>query len=193
MLYVAIIFNILAFFGSKSIISPFLQRKLLHIGMANWWWIRLFIFDSILYACIGPFAFCFINLFIEKKSNIKKHGMTYFAVSLLFCTICSFYNAYTCICATIAIMILGFADPMAAIVGGSFSKDHKTIQGSVTFFLTTMIVLLVANITSDIHIFFFEAMSIGVVVSFVESKVLPECDNLLIPIVVFILCYVLGK
>ena len=85
-------------------INPEYSRKVIHIMLGNFYFIALFYFSDWYFACLGPFAFIFVNYFSIKyrfiklmlrhpKKNDKNikydYGTVYYAISLTIITIYS--------------------------------------------------------------------------------------------------------
>ena len=187
MLYVSIFFCVLRILQNINVLREMYARKILHIAMANWWWIRIGIFQNPKLAVMGPLLFTIINFAREWSKHDSKYGMTQFAFSLS-CLVA--YSAYSDACmvkATVAIMILGLADPLAAIVGSVFNPHTKTLEGSITFAIITYIVLLCGESLGFLIIGQVHMICISFALSLVEKYFLPKLDNLMIPLSTIIL------
>lgn len=84
----------------------------------------------------------------------------------------------------VAMLILGFSDTAAELIGKKFGKakylnNHSTIIGSIAFFSVTIIILSIFN---GIGLSFADKIIIGVILTIVEAISNYGIDNLLIPL-----------
>lgn len=195
LIYIMLSFGIAMFFLKISK-STFLTRKLLHILMANWWFIFLRnIEDKIL--ILGPVSFIIINYLIE-RSKKKGYGMTMFAVSLSAMTTVVLLNVRFLYSATLAILILGYADPIAAIVGRSYQNykgyiHQKSLLGSGIFSMVSIAIMAGLLCYINIELLKVDIILWGCLFAWVEQKVFPRCDNITVPFSVFIVAILRGK
>ncbi len=171
----------------KKLTGDFFARKLLHIFMACWWFLRLYFIET-RFLWLGPLAFMLIFLIYETK-KAKKQGMWQFCLSLTLLTLITEYTKAFEVCATAAVFILGFGDSLAALAGKQYQKRRNTdkpysIFGSLTLFTVSSLVMLICFKTS-LNIGFILAVS--AVVTVVEAKIFPKMDNITVPLTVFIL------
>jgi len=162
--------------------------------------------SSALIACTFPFylpltyviflsSFFFIFLIISKHSTLLKSihsverktwGEIYFPLGILIIAYAFLPNHI--INYEIAILIFGISDVLANITGKyygshpfSFLKCKKTIEGSLAFFISTFIILVVLNNNLFVSLF------ISLIVAIIESISPYGSDNLTVPIVTSIL------
>ena len=92
--------------------------------------------------------------------------------------------------AGIALIVLSFADGMAAIIGVGYGKTkllNKTLEGSFAFFLTTLLILYLFHIPLEI------ALAVSFIATLTEAIKIPRInDNISIPIVVSLLLTISG-
>lgn len=139
-------------------ISPFVTRKVVHIGVSNWWLIALFWMPSPEIALIGPVSFIIIN-YISYRKHIfsameheiprKNLGTIYFPISLVVMVLLSYLGPMPKAAATAAILTLGYGDGLAALIGHRFGEKaqtlsflghRKTVPGSLTMVLVSLMV-----------------------------------------------------
>lgn len=182
----------------KNLVSEEVSRKIVHIGVANWWFF-MFMFDNVWVAIIAPVIFVILNYIshrknifsaIERKGN-SDLGTVYFPISLVAIVLLShFFDSL--IAGTVAILILGYGDGITAIVGKKFGKkkvfNDKSLVGTLTMFvvsaIVTTLVLVFGTSLSALNVFLF-ALIISIVASVVELITPKGFDNLSIPLVVF--------
>ncbi|VEU81238.1 diacylglycerol/polyprenol kinase family protein [Haploplasma axanthum] len=184
----------------KQIIGEEGTRKLVHIGVSNWWFFVIFMFNNMYYAIIPPIIFIVLNYLSYKKNIFKSMerkednnlGTVYFPIALLILVIFSF-TFMDPILAGIGILVLGYGDGIAAIIGKKYGKikllNNKTLMGSATMFIVSFIVSLVMlmafmNLSVDVAIVLsIVAASVGMLVELITPFGL---DNLSVPIIVSI-------
>ncbi len=126
----------------------------------------------------------FYQYFLRAEEQLKESSMIPYVMGLLL-TIISFPK----LIAICAILTLGFADPLSAIIGIKYGKrklmKSKTAEGSMTFFIVSFFCILVplTIFTNNpfYKIFFVSALTAGMT-SYVELLPLRLDDNLTIPI-----------
>lgn len=117
--------------------------------------------------------------------------MEQFCISLSMLTLITTYIEETIIPATASMLVMGYADSSAAIIGRKYQiykrKEYEcSFIGTITFIIVAITVL--ENYFCYINKFnIFIAMVISIISGIVEAKILPQYDNITIPIVVYIL------
>lgn len=173
----------------EKYLGDFLTRKIIHIFMAGWWIIRVSHIDNYI-LWIGPFVFTILTYIYTRKNKVKS-GMEDFCFSLTLLTLITMYDNKTVIPATIAILIMGISDPIAAIVGRKYQvsrnqeKDY-CLAGSIAFAMSSIIELEIYFCLTGIHSIF-APIIIAIITAYVEAKVFPKYDNIMVPFVAYIL------
>lgn len=194
-IYVAFIIGISSIIYNR-VKWKFLIRKIIHMGMASWWLIRLQYLDSkILW--LGPAIFIIINMLISLKFECER-GIVYFSISLTCLTLLSMISNTYVFPATAAVMVLGYADPIAALVGrGRQIKQNlryeKSLLGSSVFGCVAFVILLIVCRLYCIHISILGMIIISVFAAFSEAKIFSRYDNIVIPTVVFVALLIISK
>lgn len=161
--------------------------------MASWWYIRLF-FIKVSFLWLGPAIFAIILSVYARNKNIKS-GMEYFCISLSTMTLLTELSEESILPATAAILVLGYADAAAALIGMAYqnkkgTNTSSTIWGSFTFFVISFIVLVVF-FYSSINLIYI--LLISVILTIIESKILPKYDNITVPIATFLMTFYIGN
>lgn len=142
------------YLSKKEVITQESTRKLIHIGVSNWWFIFIFMIDNFWIAIIMPVIFIFFNLVSYKKGLVKsmgnkkinRFGIVYYPVSLLLAVIYAFVLNDKII-PGIGILVLGYGDGLAAVIGNKYKSkvivDFKTLYGTLTMFIASFVVSLV--------------------------------------------------
>ena len=137
--------------------------------------------------------------FLRAEEHIKESALMPFIIGV-FLTILSFPKSI----ALASILVLSFADPMAAIFGILFSrkknKAGKSYEGSLAFFITSLacIFLFFSFYHSSVSFLNLGLVSLifSIILTFVERVPSRLDDNLIIPIasgfILWFLCVVFG-
>jgi phytol kinase len=111
---------------SRSVVDAGLARKIIHVGVSHWWIIAMAMIDDPLIASIGPATFIVVNylslrlrLFpaMDEAGAGNKWGTVYFPISLLILTLICFSGRMPLYVGGIAMLVLGYGDGLAALVG----------------------------------------------------------------------------
>jgi phytol kinase len=94
-----------------------------------------------------------------------------------------------------AILQMAIADGLAGVIGVRFGKRHnyqvfdntKSIIGTVTFFISSLMILLVINHYVDLHISLIWMLVTSLLAAIIENLGVLGLDNLLVPLVVTLL------
>ena len=158
-IFVAVVLGISTLLSSKGVIKGEGSRKFIHIGVCNWWIIAMVFFDNPFYAALVPGVFIAVNYMSYKKQLIKAMerngdkkdlGTVYYAVSLFILALLSFGDNRTPYIGAIGILVMGYGDGIAAIIGERLGKvpfgpkkSGKTLEGTLGMFLASYIVVYI--------------------------------------------------
>lgn len=177
----------------KQILSSDSTRRIIHIGAA----IIAYTFPlylslpQVLIICFILLGIMIFSRYISLLSHIHKvdrktWGEIFYPLGIMIAAISFLPNDIGNF--RIVILILGVSDLLANIIGtylGSHSfnifKCKKTIEGSVAFFVSTLIILLIFQINPLIAIF------ISIIASLTEFLSPYGSDNLIVPVIVSVL------
>lgn len=176
------------------------SRKYIHIMLSNWWIIAMIFFDSPMFACICPGLFIIIN-FISYKYNLIKMmerdekdkdglGTVYYAVSLFILAYLTFGPLNNTVLGLCSIIVMGYADGMAAIIGKAVKSPSfkignttKTLAGCLTMLVITFIIVSGFLVFNNIAFWFVKAIIISLIVTGVEAVSIKGTDNLTVPLI----------
>ena len=196
---------ILKLIEKKTNIDGELKRKLFHMSMGIIVLTFPFIFKNRQSVVVLGSA-CILAFIIMKNTNLKKtigsvlysvnresSGEIFFAISVI---LIFYWSKGDKILYSIPILILTFADSVAALIGKSYGKkdlaelneDSKSIEGSFMFFMTAFILTLVplllfTNVGREETLII--SAIIGFNVSLIEMISHSGNDNLLIPLTTY--------
>ena len=186
--------------GKKTTISSETMRKIVHIGVSNWWFLEITFFTTLSYALVGPIFFIVSNSlftfldwgrFIGMNDRKRNYGLIYFPVTLLLFVVLQYQGILPPIACTIGVLVMGYGDGLAALIGRKWGKRKLNIpSGGKTWlgtlvsvvgsFIITYVALVIASLSLGKSLGV--ALLIGVVSAFVEAITPLGLDNLSVPL-----------
>lgn len=177
------------------------SRKFIHIMLCNWWFLAMYFFDNVIWAAIVPASFVVINWVSYQKNIIKVMerdekqaeglGTVYYAISLLVLVILTFGIIKKPEIGLIGILIMGYGDGLAAIVGRYVkSKEYKignttkTLAGSLTMLLVTFVILAIYFRIIGMANGVMVALVLSILATIVEAVSIKGTDNLTVPLII---------
>lgn len=174
------------------------SRKTIHILVANWWLIAMVFFKTPLWAAFVPACFVVLNslsyrfnLFsaMERGEGRGDLGTVYYAISLLVLSLFSFSSYGTPIIGGLGILIMGYGDGLAAVIGKKWPivsyrlvSNEKSLLGSTTMFISSFVVVfLFLTITSQPQTLF-AAFLLATIATLLEALTPWGLDNLSVPL-----------
>lgn len=151
---------------SRGYVSGEVSRKIIHIGVSNWWLFAMMYMSSPLIASIGPVSFIIINfisykryLFPAMEDDVPRNnlGTIYFPVSLLILVLLCFAGPLSLSAGAAGILVMGYGDGLAALIGVhygrhkiqlSFWRSEKSLEGSATMLLASLLVLTLLTLAA---------------------------------------------
>lgn len=215
---ISIIFVFAVIFVSELIrkvkgFSTEFTRKFVHIGVSHWWFVAMFLIKDLWYALIPPVLFVAVNYYSHKTNLIKSMeretknsnlGTVYFPIALILLLCLTWEQGilggdYKYIGA-VGIMILGYGDGFAAIIGENFGRynysimgNTKSLEGSITMFLFSFLasaVILVSYLGYDV-IYIRAGFIVAVAATLIEAITPLGMDNITVPVMSAILLHYL--
>jgi len=143
----------------KRLLSPDENRRLMHTTIGLMMSFSTIIFSSKFFPLLLAITFLFFNI-IAFKSNLlsgihsqkrKSYGTIYFPLSYLVVSYLFWEKNQFVI---LSLLILAISDPIAAHIGSGKSSirkfkvwhDYKTINGTIAFFISSILILVIGNI-----------------------------------------------
>lgn len=138
-------------------------RKIVHIGVSNWFFIYYFMFKTSIWAILGVSGFAIINMvlnlrggfkvLIAQESKRRNWGLIHYPVSIVILLILGSLGLGDKVALGCAVLGMGYGDGLAALVGHKVGGrklsycDGKTVAGFVTMAVVTFIVTFSLKIT----------------------------------------------
>jgi len=197
-IFVFLIIGISSLLTKFKLLSNEGSRKFIHIGVSNWWIIAMIFFNSNIYAAIVPGLFVIVNYISYKKQVFKAMerdgskndlGTVYFALSLLILALITFKNAEFSYIGALGILIMGYGDGLAAIIGVKYGKhkfkvlgNEKSFEGSLAMFVFSFLVSVsLLYIFNPVNITLF-SLIVAIVSTALEALSPYGLDNLTVPL-----------
>ena len=188
----------------KKLLGDEGARKFIHIGVSNWWILAMIFFKgehAVWYAIIAPITFIILN-YLSYRLNLLKAmerggkgnlGTVYFPISLLILVIVSFGLLDRPELGAIGILILGYGDGFAAVIGKKYGKKQlingKSLEGTITMFVVSLAVGLLVLGISQVTGFWWMALLIAAFATMIELFTPKGLDNLSVPLSSSLLYY----
>ncbi len=195
-IYILVIFLTSKLFKKKG---KEVTRKYIHIMLSNIWFISLAFFDNFIIAAILPMLFVIINSLSYKYNLIKimeredkKEGIgtVYYAISLTILSLVTFYINKP-ILALPGILIMGYGDGLAAVVGQSIKSKSfnifgstKSIAGSTTMFIVSLIISVLIFAFIGVDYLIAKSILIAFIATILEAISVKGLDNITVPIII---------
>jgi phytol kinase len=140
------------------------SRKTVHILVSNWWLLAMVFFNQPLWAAIVPACFVVLNylsyrykifVVMERTEGKGDLGTVYYALSLLILSLLTFGPGRNPVVGAAGILIMGYGDGLAALIGKRFSIGRykifgstKSMAGNLTMLVVSFAVLMVLLIAT---------------------------------------------
>ena len=198
-IYILVIFLTSKLFKKKG---KEVTRKYIHIMLSNIWFISLAFFDNFIIAAILPMLFVIINSLSYKYNLIKimeredkKEGIgtVYYAISLTILSLVTFYINKP-ILALPGILIMGYGDGLAAVVGQSIKSKSfnifgstKSIAGSTTMFIVSLIISVLIFAFIGVDYLIAKSILIAFIATILEAISVKGLDNITVPLIITVI------
>lgn len=192
--FVLVCIGISTLFEKKKWMSGEGTRKFVHIAVSNWWFIAMYYFDTAITAAIVPVMFVIVNYYsykkqlftsIERGGGVKDLGTVYYATALVVLSLWSFGMGRPEI-GGIGILIMGYADGFAAVVGTKFGKTPlihgKSVEGTLTAVIMATVVVMGFNAVYGLGLSGAQMIIIAISATLFELFTPLGLDNLTVPI-----------
>lgn len=188
----------------RGLVGPFTARKVIHIGMAHWWLIAMAMFDDPWVASIGPACSLLAIAALPMARQLlprdgESHGRWdrgafFYSLSLLALVNLSWRGVIPPWCAGIGVLVMGWGDACAGLVGARFGGRgvtiwgrRKTAAGTAALFGVSFCVALILTLAWNPRANAFgtaAGMSLAIAGAAAVLEALTPCDldNLTIPV-----------
>lgn len=126
---------------------------------------------------------------MERDGSKRDLGTVYYALSLLILSLITFKNKELSYIGALGILIMGYGDGFAAIIGTNFGKhkfkllkNDRSMEGSLTMFVFSfMVSIIILHIFHPVNILFFSFM-LAFLSTILELLSPLGLDNLTVPL-----------
>lgn len=198
-IYILVIFLTSKLFEKKG---KEVTRKYIHIMLSNIWFISMAFFDNFIIAAILPMLFVIINSLsykfnlikiMEREDKKEGIGTVYYAISLTVLSLVTFYINKP-ILALPGILIMGYGDGLAAVIGQKVKSKSfnilgstKSIAGSATMFIVSLIISILIFSFIGIEYLILKAFLIAIIATILEAISVKGLDNITVPLIITVI------
>lgn len=201
--YIAVII-VLAVLMSK--LPHEMGRTFAHIMVSNWWIIASLMMKSYWVVMAAPFFFIIFNTLnlifdwipsLNSKIRANSLGTVYYAASVALLTQLYFFDPVLRVAGGLGILVMGYGDGFAAVIGQFFGKHkftifkgHKSYEGTLAMWLVSTIVvagyLYVMTNSIDLTM----VIVIPFLATLIEAISPNGLDNLFVPLITALVYFV---
>lgn len=198
-IYILVIFLTSKLFEKKG---KEVTRKYIHIMLSNIWFISMAFFDNYIIAAILPMLFVIINSLsykfnlikiMEREDKKEGIGTVYYAISLTVLSLVTFYINKP-ILALPGILIMGYGDGLAAVIGQKVKSKSfnilgstKSIAGSATMLIVSLIISILIFSFIGIEYLILKAFLIAIIATILEAISVKGLDNITVPLIITVI------
>lgn len=180
-------------------------RKFIHILTSNWIFIVLYKMDDPTLMLLGPLAFVFINSafvylglgkYLGMDDRKRDNGLIYYPFSVFLLVFLYTKGIIHKENVVIGVLVMGWGDGLAAVVGTYFgrhrykiySRYKKSVEGTLTMFVVSIIVLLVFS-----SVAWYWIILVAIFSTMLENLTPLGFDNITVPILTALVLEVLCR
>ena len=198
-IYILVIFLTSKLFEKKG---KEVTRKYIHIMLSNIWFISMAFFYNFIIATILPMLFVIINSLsykfnlikiMEREDKKEGIGTVYYAISLTVLSLVTFYINKP-ILALPGILIMGYGDGLAAVIGQKVKSKSfnilgstKSIAGSATMLIVSLIISILIFSFIGIEYLILKAFLIAIIATILEAISVKGLDNITVPLIITVI------
>ncbi|MBP5553161.1 MAG: hypothetical protein J6X41_07275 [Spirochaetales bacterium] len=180
-------------------------RKIVHIGVSNWFFIYAHVFEGDTWPIIGLASFALINAamnisgglakLMAQDSTKRNWGLVQYPVAIILLILIKRAGFGDMAAFGCAVLGMGYGDGLASLVGRHVNspklwKDSKkTVAGSVTMAAVTFIVVLIIKTTygnAEAGAALLSAAVCSVAATLVEALTPFGLDNISVPLTIYV-------
>lgn len=186
---------------------PEIARKIVHIGVSNWFFIYCYVFETDLWAVAVLASFTLANALMNvtgllgplmgQSNTTRNWGLVQYPVSIIIVIALKHFGIGDMVCVGCAVLGMGYGDGLASIIGKSLGSRRlgkwtkKTVAGSITMFCITFIVVILMKTligrTSFSSNMVLTAAVVAALATAVEAFTPFGLDNLSVPVAIHLL------
>ena len=202
-IYIAVVI-VIAIFMSK--LPHEMGRTFAHIMVSNWWIIAALTMKSYWIVMAAPIFFIIFNTLnlicnwipsLNSQTRSNSLGTVYYAASVALLVHLYFFIPSIQVAGGLGILIMGYGDGLAAVIGQFFGKHkftifkgHKTIEGSLTMWLVSTIVVAGYLYFTTPAVSWLMVLVIPILATLIEAISPYGLDNLFVPLITALIYFV---
>jgi len=181
-------------------------RTFAHIMVSNWWIIAALTMKSYWVVMAAPLFFILFNTLnlifdwipsLNSKTRSNSLGTVYYAASVAMLVHLYFFDPIIQVASGLGILIMGYGDGFAAVIGQFFGKHkftifkgHKSYEGSLTMWLVSTIVVAATLYFTTPVISWPMVIVIPILATLIEAISPYGLDNLFVPLITALIYFV---
>jgi len=197
---------VIAIANTMSKLPYELSRTFAHIMTANWWFIASLTMSSYWVVMATPIFFIIFNILnaifnwipcLNSKVRNTNFGTVYYAISVFILIQLFFFTPSLKIVAGLGILVMGYGDGFAALIGQAFGKHtytifrgHKTIEGSLSMLMISVVVVYSYLYFSTPAISWSMVIMIPLLATLIEGISPYGLDNFFVPLITALIYFV---
>ena len=181
-------------------------RKIVHIGVSNWFFIYAHVFEDDVWPIVGLASFALINMVLNlsgalaklmaQDSTKRNWGLVQYPISIILLILIKRAGFGDIAAFGCAVLGMGYGDGLASLVGRHMKspklwKDSKkTAAGSVTMAVVTFIVVLLVKTgygQTEVPAALVAAAACAVAATLVEALTPFGLDNISVPLTIYVI------
>lgn len=196
-LFVITILIIGNFFRKFNVFSNGGIKNFVHAIISTWWLFAMNYFTSPYSAVLSSLIFMVIMLLSSKIKVINAVGYNgrldcktvFYVISVIILSLITYYPKYHPVAGGIGVLIMGYGDPAAALIGKikgkhkySFFGNTKSLEGSIAMLAVSFLISFVLLIGFENQSVILHSFIISAVATIVEGISPGKIDNLTVPL-----------
>ena len=175
--------------GVSLLFKGEVKRKIVHIGVSNFAFVYLYVFESDTCPLIWLCIFVLINYVVARKEGSTRYGTVLFPFSIIILIISKMLGLGSARDVAVATLAMGWGDGFAALAGIRFGKTKmpmcrkKTVTGSAVVFFSVILCTVFVGGKSLLS-----ALAAAIAAVIAEAYTPYGLDNVTVPVAVFLCC-----
>ena len=181
-------------------------RKIVHIGVSNWFFIYAHVFEDDIWPIVGLASFAVINAVLNVSGGLSKimaqestkrnWGLVQYPISIILLILIKRSGFGDMAAFGCAVLGMGYGDGLASLVGRHvrspklWKDSKKTVAGSVTMAVVTFAVVLIMKTAygnAEIATALLSAAVCSVAATLVEAVTPFGLDNISVPLTIYLI------
>ena len=181
-------------------------RKVVHIGVSNWFFIYHYVFESDIWPIAGLAAFAVLNTVMNVSGGLqavmgqedkkRNWGLVQYPVSIIILIVLKILGVGDDVALGCAVLGMGYGDGLASIAGRALKsrriseRNPKTIAGCLTMFAVTFVIVVLLRTAmggAEALPSVLVALGVAAFATVVEAFTPFGLDNITVPLVIYLI------